>query len=124
MAESATEGLNQSADEGIQRGVAQLTSEKIATVVNRVLTRETGARLKAYVATCVHCGLCSEACHYYLSHDNDPHYSPVGKVKQTLWKLLKKKGRVSPESMADMVRIAQTECNLCKRCAMYCPFRY
>ncbi len=122
MAESATEGLNQSVDEGIQRGVAQLTSEKIATVVNRVLTRETGARLKAYVDTCVHCGLCSEACHYYLSHDNDPHYSPVGKVKQTLWKLLKKKGRVSPESMADMVRIAQTECNLCKRCAMYCPF--
>ncbi len=52
-------------------------------VINKVLKGETGARLKTYVDTCVHCGLCSEACHYYLSHDNDPAFSPAGKIKQT-----------------------------------------
>ncbi len=109
-------------DEGIQSGLKHLTTDKIEAVFKRVIKNETGARLKAYVETCVHCGLCSEACHYYLSHDNDPRFSPVGKIKQTLWRLIKKKGRVSPDEMADMVRIAQTECNLCKRCAMYCPF--
>jgi len=122
MAEAASPKETQKLDEGIEKGVARLSTDRIAAVVNQVLKAETGARLKAYVETCIHCGLCSEACHYYLSHDKDPHYSPVGKVKQTLWKLLKQKGRVSPESMKDMVRIAQTECNLCKRCAMYCPF--
>ncbi|MCP3953254.1 MAG: (Fe-S)-binding protein, partial [Desulfobacterales bacterium] len=55
-------------------------------------------------------------------HDKDPAYSPVGKVKQTMWEILKRNGRVDIDFVRDMVRISQTECNLCKRCAMYCPF--
>jgi Fe-S oxidoreductase len=109
-------------DEATEAGIAKLTEDKIQRVIEKVLKGETGARLKTYVQTCIHCGLCSEGCHYYLSHDKDPAFSPVGKVKQTMWEILKKKGRVSPEFVRDMTRIAQTECNLCKRCAMYCPF--
>jgi Fe-S oxidoreductase len=122
MAEAAETKNNKALDEGIERGVAKLTPERIEKVINRVVKGETAARLKAYVDTCVHCGLCSEACHYFLSRDNDPRFSPVGKVKQTLWEMLKKKGRVSPEFMKRASEIASTECNLCKRCAMYCPF--
>jgi len=109
-------------DVATETGLAKLTEEKIEQVINKVLQGETGARLKTYVQTCVHCGLCSEACHYYLSHDKDPAYSPVGKVKQTMWEIIKRKGRVDIDFIRDMVRISQTECNLCKRCAMYCPF--
>lgn len=109
-------------DEGLERGVARLTEEKIARVINDVLDNETGARLKYYVKTCVHCGLCSEACHFYLSHDNDPLFSPVGKVKQTMWEMIKKKGKVSPEFIKQASVIASTQCNLCKRCSIYCPF--
>jgi Fe-S oxidoreductase len=109
-------------DEGLERGAEKLTEDRIEKVIDRVIKGETGARLKAYVETCIHCGLCSEACHYYLSHDNDPRFSPVGKVKQTLWEMLKKKGRVSPEFIKRASVIASTECNCCKRCAMYCPF--
>jgi Fe-S oxidoreductase len=109
-------------DKGLEVGARRLTEDKIEKVINRVIKGETGARLKAYVDTCIHCGLCSEACHYYLSHDNDPHFSPVGKVKQTIWEILKNKGRVSPEFIKKASEIASTECNLCRRCAMYCPF--
>jgi len=109
-------------DDGIEKGVEKLTEDRIAEVINRVIKGETGARLKAYVDTCIHCGLCSEACHYYLSHDNDPRFAPVGKIKQTLWEMLKKKGRVSPDFIRQTSLIASTECNLCKRCAQYCPF--
>ncbi|RLD90451.1 MAG: (Fe-S)-binding protein, partial [Bacteroidetes bacterium] len=109
-------------DVATEAGLAKLTEEKIQRVINKVLQGETGARLKTYVETCIHCGLCSEACHYYLSHDKDPAYSPVGKVKQTMWEIIKRKGRVNTDFVRDMVRISQTECNLCKRCAMYCPF--
>ncbi|KAF5050984.1 4Fe-4S dicluster domain protein [anaerobic digester metagenome] len=109
-------------DEGIERGAEKLTPEKIEKTINAVLGNEAGARLKAYVETCAHCGLCSEACHFYLSRDRDPRFSPVGKVKQTIWEMLDKKGKVSVEFMKQATQVAQTECNLCRRCVQYCPF--
>jgi len=109
-------------DKGLEKGIEKLTTDKIASVINRILKTEAGARLETYVATCVHCGLCSEACHFYLSNDKDPLFSPVGKVKQTLWEILERKGEVSPEFIGKASEIAHTECNVCKRCSMYCPF--
>jgi len=109
-------------DVGLDKGIERLTDARIEEVINKVLNNETGARFKAYVNTCIHCGMCSDACHYYLSHDKDPHYSPVGKVKQTIWEMIKKKGKVSREFLRDAALIASTQCNLCKRCVHYCPF--
>ncbi len=109
-------------DEALAKGMERLTPERIEKAVNEVLQGETGARFKVYVDTCVHCGLCSEACHHYLSNDKDPKYSPVGKVKRTIWEMIKKKGKVSPQFIRDASEIAHTECNLCKKCSMYCPF--
>ena len=122
MAETAEKILKKIIDEGLEIGAQNLAPERIEKVIKRVLKGESGARLKAYVETCIHCGLCSEACHYYLSHDKDPRYSPVGKIKQTLWPMLKKKGKVDAEFIKEASEIASTECNVCKRCAMYCPF--
>jgi len=108
-------------DPGLDRGVAKLTPERIQTVVMSILETENLARLKGMVQACVRCGLCGEACHYFHSHDRDPKYSPVGKVKQTLWPLIENKGRVSPEFIREAARVAYTECNLCRRCIQYCP---
>ncbi len=109
-------------DIGLDEGAARLTPERIEKVINEVIDNETGARLKVYVDTCVHCGLCSEACHYYLSNDKNPVYAPAGKVKQTLWEIVEKKGKVSPDFIRRAAELCYTECNLCRRCAMYCPF--
>ncbi len=108
-------------DAGIEAGLKKLTAEKITEVIRRVLSDETGARLAAYLSACTHCGLCSEACHFYLSMDEDPSLAPMGKVKQTLGEMIKKKGRVSPALIQQAARIAYTECNLCRRCTLYCP---
>lgn len=103
--------------------VKNLTTEKIEKVVNAVLNiGKNAGRFMAPLETCIHCALCSDACHWYLSHDKDPTYAPVAKVKMTLWELIKKKGKVSPEFMKQVARIAFCECNLCRRCSMYCPF--
>jgi Fe-S oxidoreductase len=99
-----------------------LTTDRIEQVINRVIDKETAARFRTYLNTCVHCGLCSDACHWFLSNDRDPRFSPVGKVKQTLWEMIKKKGRVDANFLRDCSRIAHTECNVCRRCSMYCPF--
>lgn len=122
MTESKGVENTQINDEGLIKGVEQLSPEKIERVILQVLKNETGARLKTYVDTCVHCGLCSEGCHYFLSRDRDPKFSPAGKVKQTLWEIMRKKGKVSPEFIKNAAVVAYTQCNLCKRCAMYCPF--
>ncbi|MFO7665954.1 MAG: (Fe-S)-binding protein [Desulfobacterales bacterium] len=122
MAEPAVNNTKQITDEGLVKGASKLTPEKIEQVINSVINNETGARLKTYVDICVHCGLCSDACHFYLSHDKDPQYSPAGKVKQTIWEILKKKGKVDAEFIMRASEIASTECNACRRCSMYCPF--
>lgn len=108
-------------DAGLLRGVASLTPERIEKVVRAVTEGEAGARLKVYYETCMRCGLCAKACHYCISHDGAPDYSPVGKMEQTMWRLLREKGRVSPDDIYDMAQIAYTECNLCRRCIHYCP---
>ncbi|MFH2091600.1 MAG: electron transfer complex ferredoxin TmcB [Pseudomonadota bacterium] len=109
-------------DDGIEKGLARLTPERISEVINSVLTKETGARFKAYVETCMRCGLCADACSYFLSNDRDPKISPAGKVKQTISGMIEQKGNVSKEFLKNMVRVCHTECNVCKRCSMYCPF--
>jgi len=109
-------------DEAVERGAEKLTPERIEKTINAVFDNEAGARLQAYVDTCAHCGLCSDACHFFVSRDRDPRFSPVGKVKQTIWEMLDKKGKVSAEFMKQAIQVAQTECNLCRRCVQYCPF--
>jgi Fe-S oxidoreductase len=113
---------DQVVDPGLDETVKKLTPEMIAEVANRVFTKESAARLQVYLDTCVHCGLCAEACHTYVSRDQDPAFAPVAKVKNTLWELVKRKGRVDGQTLRRMARIAFTECNVCRRCSMYCPF--
>ncbi len=109
-------------DPGLDEGIKNLNPDKIAPTINRVIYSENSARMKAFVDTCVHCGLCSDACHYFLSHDRDPSYAPVGKVKRTLWEMIRHNGNVSKEFIREAALVAYTECNLCMRCVQYCPF--
>lgn len=110
------------ADAGIDEGIKKLTPERIEKTIRQVLDNETAARMKVYLETCVHCGLCAEACHTYNSRDKDPYYAPVAKVKNTLWEMIKRKGKVDGPFLKDAARIAFTECGACRRCSMYCPF--
>ncbi|SPF44056.1 conserved hypothetical protein [Syntrophobacter sp. SbD1] len=107
---------------GVERGIAKLTPEKIEKTIRAVLSAEAGARFKTYIDTCVHCGLCSDACHFFLSHDRDPLFAPAAKLKQTIWEIVKKDGKVDEDFLRKAVEVAHSECNLCRRCSMYCPF--
>ncbi len=114
--------LQQVADPGIDEAAKKLTPEQIQKVTMQVLDKECAARLKIYLDTCVRCGLCAEACHTYQSRDKDPNFAPVAKVRNTIWELVKRKGLVDGEFVRNMARIAFTECGVCRRCSMYCPF--
>ncbi len=109
-------------DMGLDESIKKLTPEQIESVIKKVLFQNSGGRINTYIKTCVHCGLCSNACHFYNSHEGDPKYAPVAKVKDTVWEMYKRKGKVDGEFIRQAARIAFTECNVCRRCSMYCPF--
>jgi Fe-S oxidoreductase len=109
-------------DPGLDQTSARLSPERIEAVIRQVLDNESAARMQVYLETCVHCGLCAEACHTYLSRDKDPDYAPVAKVRDTLGEMIKRKGRVDGAFIKNAARIVFTECGVCRRCSMYCPF--
>ena len=80
-----------------------------------------GARFKTWLAICTHCGLCADTCHYYAASGNDPKMIPSYKVR-FLNEMLKKKGKVDRAYLQKMYDTIYYECNMCRRCTLYCPF--
>ncbi len=80
-----------------------------------------GARFKTWVEICTHCGMCADTCHFYLANGKDPKMIPAYKVR-FLKHLLKKKGRVDRDFLQEVYQTVYYECNVCRRCSLYCPF--
>lgn len=108
-------------DIGLDETVKRLTPEKIEKTIKSVIGKSS-SRIKAVMETCIHCGLCAEACQWYLSYDKDPTYAPVAKMRMTIWEMIKRDGKVDAEFIKQCARIVFTECNICHRCSMYCPY--
>ena len=109
-------------DAGLEAALAALTPERLTAALDQVFDREASQRLRLYEQTCVRCGLCAGACHSYVSRNNDPRYAPVAKVKDTLWRLLRERDRVTNDDLRRMAEIAYLECGVCRRCSQACPF--
>ena len=108
-------------DVNLMRGAGLLTRDRIIKVIRDVLKGEAGARVKIYEKTCMRCGACAKGCHFSLSHPDDPSYAPVAKLDKTIFKMMRRRGDLSPEEMYGVAQMAFTECNLCRRCIHYCP---
>jgi Fe-S oxidoreductase len=106
--------------EAFERGVAAL-GEQI------------DAKVASYFSSCVHCGICAEACLFY-TETNDPRYTPIHKLEpmkklwrqeHTFWgKLGKAMGLSKPLTegdFADWEKLVYDSCTLCGRCSMVCP---
>ena len=87
------------------------------------------------MASCAHCGMCAESCHYYLA-TGDPEMTPAYKADQ-IRKLYKRHvdwlGRILPfwvggrtfTSDEDLERLKDVvfgSCTMCRRCTVNCPF--
>ncbi len=79
------------------------------------------ARFKTWLSICAHCGLCADTCHHYLASGKDPKMIPAYKVR-FLTELLKKKGKVDKAYLQKVYETIYYECNMCRRCTLYCPF--
>ena len=90
--------------------------------VRQILDANNGARIRTWLSICSRCGLCAESCFVYLANDRDPQLSPAYKVKQTLGKMYRRKGRLSRDFFENCYKIAWLQCTMCKRCSVFCPF--
>lgn len=105
--------------------------EKVMERMKKKLTRQMVASLVA----CVHCGMCTESCHYVLANPDDPTYAPAYKADQ-IRKLFKRNfdwtGRVFPwwvhaedlhtdEDLEKLKDIVFGKCTNCRRCSVNCP---
>lgn len=96
----------------------QVDSGKIMNILNNAL----GARMKLWLKSCYHCGLCADSCFFYLAHGKDPKYMPSYKVIKTLGEISRRKGKVSRQFLEEAADIVFGDCTGCRRCSMYCPF--
>ena len=106
-------------------------AEKVIERMGKKLNRQMVASLVA----CVHCGLCTEACHYVLANPGDPTYAPAYKADQVR-KFFKRHfdwtGRVLPwwvkakslytdEELEELKDTVFGKCTNCRRCSLNCP---
>jgi Fe-S oxidoreductase len=96
------------------------------------------AKLNRQVAgslvACVHCGMCTDSCHYVLTNPDDPTYAPAYKADR-IRKIFKRHfdwtGRVFPwwvgaksvytdEELEELKDIAFGKCTNCRRCSINC----
>ncbi len=91
------------------------------TEIMDFLKSKMGARFKMWLKICAHCGLCSDTCHYYVANNKDPEMIPARKVRY-LQEILKKKGRIDRDFLEKVYQTVYHECNMCRRCTLYCPF--
>ncbi len=91
------------------------------------------APVASFFSSCVHCGLCAEACLFY-TETGDPKYTPIHKLEplRRVWKqeytLLGKlsslwgyREEITDEELAGWTELVYDSCTMCGRCSMVCP---
>src|SRR5512139_679351 len=91
------------------------------------------APIASFFSSCVHCGMCADACLFY-TETHDPKYTPIHKLEplRRLWKrdytlfgrlgkLLGLSKPISDEDLAQWSPLVYDSCTLCGRCSLACP---
>jgi Fe-S oxidoreductase len=92
-----------------------------------------GRTAALYLESCIHCGNCAQACHFYLA-TGDPKYTPIWKLepfKQAyrreagpfawLYRTFDLEPAVTVERLEQWQELLYDACTMCGRCTMACP---
>lgn len=91
------------------------------------------APVASFFSSCVHCGMCAEACLFY-GQTGEAKYTPINKVEPmrrvweqefTLWGKIKStlglSRKVTEKDFEEWETLVYDGCSLCGRCSMVCP---
>ena len=97
------------------------------------LKRQIDSSVAAFFSSCVHCGLCAEACLFY-TETGDPKRTPINKTEplRRIWKseytlfgrvgkILGLTKKVDDKFLEEWQELVYDSCTLCGRCSMVCP---
>ncbi len=109
-------------------------SQKAEKVIER-MGQKLNRQIAGSMLACVHCGMCTDSCHYVLANPGDPTYAPAYKADRAR-KLFKRHfdwtGRVFPkwvgadtvttdQDLEELKDIVFGKCTNCRRCSINCP---
>lgn len=107
-------------------------AERVAIVMKSFI-KDFSSATAAYMESCIHCGQCAEACHFYVA-TRDPKYTPIWKLepfKQIykreagpfawLYRALNLKHKVTVGQLEHWQELLFDSCTMCGRCTMICP---
>jgi len=89
--------------------------------------------LKVYLDSCVHCGACSDKCHYFLG-TGDPKNMPVARqdlLRKVYRRYFTWSGKLFPKlvgaedltkEVLDDWNTYFNQCSECRRCSVFCPY--
>jgi len=94
---------------------------------------EMDAPVASFFSSCVHCGMCAQACPFFVE-TGDPKYTPIHKLEplRLLWEqeytiagwIKTKLGlskEITDEMLAEWEPLLYDSCSMCGRCSMVCP---
>ncbi len=99
----------------------------------RGFVKDFGRTAAVYLESCIHCGMCAEACHFH-EVTGDPKYTPVWKLEPfkqaykreygpyaVFYRMLGLKPAVTTEELREWQHLLYDSCTVCGRCSLMCP---
>ncbi len=107
-------------------------AERVARAMQNFV-KDFGRTAAIYMESCIHCGMCAEACHFHHV-SGDPRHTPVWKLepfKQAykreygpfawVYRTLNLKPKVTVAELAEWQELLYDTCTVCGRCSLICP---
>ena len=107
-------------------------AERLAAA-STAFAQDFGRTAALYLESCIHCGNCAEACHFYLS-TGEAKYTPIWKLEPFkraykreagpfawAYRALNLKPAVSVEQLEQWQELLYDSCTMCGRCTLACP---
>ncbi len=107
-------------------------AERVAGAMSAFM-RDFGRTAAIYLESCIHCGHCAEACHFYVA-TREAKYTPIWKIepfKQAYqreagpfswaYRMLNLKRAVTLGELEEWQELLYDSCTMCGRCTLACP---
>jgi Fe-S oxidoreductase len=107
-------------------------AQRLEAAMN-AFAKDFGRRTAIYLESCIHCGNCAHACHFFLA-TGDPKYTPIWKLEpfRQAWKreaspfswlhrMFNGKHKVSLAQLEQWQELLYESCTMCGRCTVACP---
>ena len=111
----------------------EMTDQARRDAAMKGFVSEFGAVAASHLESCVRCGMCAEACHFYVATGN-PAYTPIHKLQpfeqayhrhagpfSPIYRMFGIVPSVSVEKLQEWERLIFDACTMCGRCTLACP---